>query len=88
MFGSSIVYFIIRLINIYQILIVVACILTWVPRQPGSTFDDVASAIMQIANPWLSIFRRIIPPMGGIDFSPIVAILALQLIMRLLVLIL
>ena len=31
----------------------------------------------------LNLFRRFIPPMGGIDFSPVVAIIALQLVQRL-----
>ncbi|MGB5594536.1 MAG: YggT family protein, partial [Crocosphaera sp.] len=33
-----------------------------------------------ITDPYLNIFRSIIPPLGGIDISAILAILALQFI--------
>ncbi len=80
----SIASLIARLFNIYQFLIVVWCVLSWVPRSPGSgnlgTFRDALGILVE---PYLGIFRRIIPPMGGIDFSPIVAIFALGIIERL-----
>jgi YggT family protein len=36
------------------------------------------SFLSPITDPYLNLFRSIIPPMGGIDFSPILAILVLQ----------
>ncbi|MER3588393.1 MAG: hypothetical protein C4322_09720, partial [Mastigocladus sp. ERB_26_1] len=38
-----------------------------------------------ITDPYLNIFRNIIPPLGGIDFSPILAFLVLNIIGSLLV---
>ncbi len=73
-----------KLFNIYQFLIVVWCILSWVPRTGGqSNLGTFRDAVGMLVEPYLGIFRRFIPPMGGIDFSPIVAIFALSLIERL-----
>lgn len=62
--------------NIYFWLIVVRIFLTWIPtidwyNQPFK-FLAIASDII------LSPFRRIVPAMGGIDFSPIIALLFFQ----------
>lgn len=50
--------------------------MSWVPQVRESTFGQVLSRLVE---PYLSLFRRIIPPLGMIDFSPIVAIIALSL---------
>ncbi|MGI6231115.1 MAG: YggT family protein [Tractidigestivibacter sp.] len=78
---------VVNLFRIYNILIIVWCILSWIPRGAGIV-DDFRYAIGRLVEPWLSIFRRFIPPLGGIDFSPIVAILALELVERLILMIL
>ncbi len=63
----------------YYILIIIRIFLTWIPnidwdQQP---FQWVRS----ITDPFLNIFRGIIPPIGGmLDISPIVAILLLQIL--------
>ena len=62
--------------NIYFWLIIVRIFLTWIPsidwyNQP---FKFLAIASDIVLNP----FRKIIPAMGGIDFSPIIALLFLQ----------
>lgn len=76
-----------QLFRIYNILIIIWCVLSWVPRGPG-VLNDLRSAIGTLVGPWLGVFRRIIPSLGGIDFSPIVAIFALEVIERLLLAIL
>lgn len=45
---------------------------------------DLAMVLDSICGPYLNLFRRIIPPMGGIDFSPVIALIALNLAERLL----
>lgn len=63
----------------YYILIIIRIFLTWIPnidwdQQP---FQWVRS----VTDPFLNIFRGIIPPIGGmLDISPIVAILLLQIL--------
>lgn len=71
-----------QLISFYQILIIVYVLMSWLRPSTGLLYD-VYHALGTITEPWLGIFRRIIPPLGMIDISPIVAILALDLIQSL-----
>jgi uncharacterized protein YggT (Ycf19 family) len=71
-----------KLFQIYMLLIVIWCIMSWIPRG-NSTVDSIRDALGSLVEPWLNLFRRLIPPFGGIDFSPIVALFALELIERL-----
>ena len=48
-------------------------------------FNPVRSFLDKIVNPLLDPIRRILPPMAGFDFSPIVLLLAFQLVEYLLV---
>lgn len=73
------------LINFYNILIIVYCLLTWIPMNPNGLLADIGAVLDGIVDPYLNFFRRIMPPMGGIDFSPVIAVLALTFIERLLV---
>ncbi|MEB3147391.1 MAG: YggT family protein [Sphaerospermopsis sp.] len=51
-------------------------LLTWFPQV--NWYNQPFAALSQITDPYLNLFRSIIPPLGGIDFSPMVAILLLQ----------
>lgn len=73
------------LINFYNILIIVYCLLTWIPMNPNGLLADIGAVLDGIVGPYLNFFRGIMPPMGGIDFSPVIAVLALTFIERLLV---
>ena len=49
-------------------------------RPPYSrTTDAILGFLRDICEPFLRIFRRVLPSFGGIDFSPIVAIVVLEL---------
>jgi YggT family protein len=61
----------------YIILIIVYVLMSWLPMN-GAAIQDVYRVIGSLVEPYLGLFRRFIPPMGGMDFSPIVAILLLQ----------
>lgn len=75
---------VVRLFDIYMFLVIIWCVMSWIPRG-NSTVDSIRGALDMLVEPWLNLFRRIIPPFGGIDFSPIVAIFALELLERLIV---
>lgn len=68
-------------IAIYTILLVIRVLLTWFPTI--NWFDQPFAALRQITDPYLDLFRSFIPPLGGIDFSAILAIMLLQLVGRL-----
>ncbi|GED18585.1 MULTISPECIES: YggT family protein [Kurthia] len=63
--------------EIYFYVIIAYVLMSWLPALQESTFGQV---IGKIVEPYLEIFRKIIPPIGMIDISPIVAIIALNFI--------
>jgi len=65
-------------INIYLLLIFIRLVLTWF--QTVDVANQAISFLSPITDPYLNIFRSFIPPLGGIDLSPILAIIVLQLI--------
>ena len=73
-----------QVVNFYVILIIIYCILSWVPHERGF-FRDLYNVLGSICEPFLGLFRKLIPPVGGggvaLDISPIIAILVLQLLM-------
>lgn len=64
-------------IEVYTWLIFIRIILSWVRVNP---YQPVVRFIFETTEPVLGFFRRLIPPVGMIDFSPIAAFLALQIL--------
>lgn len=64
-------------ITIYTYVLIIRILLTWFPTI--SWYDQPFAALSQLTDPYLNLFRSFIPPLGGIDISPILAILLLQL---------
>lgn len=81
---SMILGIIVRLVDVYTLLIFVYVLMSWIPSKRGLV-ADIDNVLAKLCDPYLDLFRRFIPPIGGmVDISPIVAILALQLVVRLL----
>ena len=71
------------LIYVYSLLIflyiIVQLLFSAGLRPPYSrTFDATFGFLREISEPLLRIFRRVIPPFGGLDLSPFFALIALQ----------
>lgn len=62
----------------YFILIILRIFLTWIPSINWN--QQPIKSIREVTDMYLDIFRRFIPPVGGLDFSPIIAIIVLQLL--------
>jgi YggT family protein len=78
------------LIQVYTLLIIVYIVVNLLLavglRPPYSrTTDAVLGFLRDVCEPFLRIFRRVLPMMGGFDFSPILAILTLQIINNLVI---
>ena len=69
------------LLRIYSFCIVVWCLSSWITVSNDSV-KNILEAIGKIVEPYLSVFRRVIPPISGIDLSPIVALFVLNLVGR------
>jgi YggT family protein len=63
-------------IQIYTTLLIIRVLLSWFPNI--NWYNQPFAALSQITDPYLNLFRSIIPPLGGIDFSPILAFLLLS----------
>ena len=72
---TAIVSLVLLSINVFFFGIILYIILSWIA--PG-TYNPVAALLQVIAEPVLRPFRRVIKPMGGLDISPIFAIIGLQ----------
>jgi len=71
-------YYINLLYQIYFYMIIAYVLLSWLPNERQSFVGELLGKIVE---PYLSIFRRFIPPIGGmIDISPIIALIALQFV--------
>jgi uncharacterized protein YggT (Ycf19 family) len=73
------------LIYIYTLLILVHIVVQWLlafgVRPPYSrTSDAILGFLRDVCEPFLRLFRRVLPQLGGLDFSPIVAIIALEVL--------
>ena len=76
---------IVSLTNAYTTVIFIYVLMSWIPTQTGIV-ADIYRVLGKICDPYLDLFRKIIPPIGGmIDISPIFALLVLQFVVRLIV---
>lgn len=63
-------------LSLYSWAIIIYIFMSWFPGARESSFGEILG---RICEPYLEMFRKFIPPLGMIDFSPIVAILVLHL---------
>ncbi len=68
----------VQFIQIYWILLIVRILLSWF--QTAEWAGQVISFLSPITDPYLNIFRSIIPPIGGLDLSAILALILLQFV--------
>ena len=65
------------MVNIFLFAIIIQAIISWI--NPG-TYNPVSTLLHQLTNPVLEPFRRVIPPVSGMDLSPLAAIIAIYLL--------
>jgi YggT family protein len=66
-----------RLVDLYSLLIFVTVILSWVRMDPRS---PLVTILRRLTEPALAPIRRVLHPMGGLDLSPAVLLIALQIL--------
>jgi uncharacterized protein YggT (Ycf19 family) len=81
--ATSVQRFVSVFVGVYVLLIFAYIIASWVPGGGSPTLERVRQFLYDVCEPYLRIFRRVIPPIGPLDLSPIVAILALYVLERL-----
>ena len=66
-----------RTLEIYSLILLVRVLLSWFPNLDWG--NPLLSTVSSITDPYLNAFRGLIPPIGGLDLSAILAFLALNL---------
>jgi YggT family protein len=78
-------YFIIVLARVLNVAILARVILSWIPI---SRDNRLVLLVMEITEPILSPIRRVIPSLGGLDLSPLIALILIEMAQRVLLTIL
>ncbi len=67
------------LLNAYMWIVIIRAIVSWVNPDP---YNPIVSFLYRVTEPVLRYVRRFLPPLGGIDFSPIIVLVAIVFIDR------
>ena len=77
-----------KLLGVYQLIIFVWVILGWLQMYNALPYSRPLHMVMEVlyrlTEPVLGFFRRLLPPMGGLDLSPLIAILGLEVLIMIL----
>ena len=74
--------FLARIIDLYSLVVLVAVILSWIQLDRRNPLVTITHALTE---PVLAPIRKILPVMGGLDLSPMVLLIALQILKGILV---
>lgn len=69
-------------LSIYTLILLVRVLLSWFPNLDWG--NPVLSTVSSITDPYLNVFRGLIPPLGGLDLSAIIAFIALNVVQQVL----
>jgi uncharacterized protein YggT (Ycf19 family) len=81
---DSIQSFVEVFIYVYVLLIFVFILTSWVRLPYSPWLQRIQRFLFDVCDPYLRLFRRVLPPLGPLDLSPVVAVIALFLIQRVL----
>jgi uncharacterized protein YggT (Ycf19 family) len=72
-------------IDVYILMIFAYILTSWIRLPYSPWLNRVQRFLYDVSEPYLRLFRRIIPPFGPLDISPVVAVLVLVIVQQLLV---
>jgi uncharacterized protein YggT (Ycf19 family) len=64
-------------IFVYVIVILVYIITSWIRLPYSPTLNRIQRFLYDVCDPYLRLFRRIVPPLGPLDLSPMLAVIVL-----------
>src|SRR5438094_5573717 len=74
---SSVETFINVFVGLYGLVILVYIITSWLRLPYSPTLNRIQRFLYDVCEPYIRLFRRIMPPFGALDLSPMIAVLAL-----------
>ena len=80
--ASSVNTFIDVFIYVYIILILAYIITSWIRLPYSPWLNRIQRFLYDVCEPYLRLFRRVLPPLGPLDLSPMVAVLVLVLLQQ------
>ena len=70
-----------QIIDLYSLIVFVSVVMSWMQLPPS---NPIAQFVHALTEPVLGPLRRALPSMGGLDFSPMVLLIGLQMLRGLL----
>jgi YggT family protein len=70
------------LFQVLSLAIIARALISWFPISP---YHPVVTLLNQITEPFLAPLRRLLPSAGGMDLSPLVAIILIQVVERIVI---
>ena len=74
---------IIAISGLYTLMILIWAIFSWFDHSRG-ILRDIYAVLDKLVGPYVRIFNKILPPMGGINISPFIAFIVLQIVVQIL----
>lgn len=81
--GSAILFLVYAILQLLMLVIIVSAVLSWliafdVLNMRNPTVYRIYTGLERFTQPLLAPIRRFVPPLGGLDLSPIIFLLLLQ----------
>lgn len=80
----TIVNWLLRLLDVYSIILVIYALMSWIPTLYGTWFGRI---IVKVSRPYLSLFENLPLQFWGLDFSIVIAFIVLKFIQRFIVIV-
>ena len=71
-------------IGVYILVILLYIITSWVRLPYSPTLNRIQRFLYDVCDPYLRLFRRVIPPLGPLDLSPMLAVISLLIFQQIL----
>jgi YggT family protein len=78
-FGFALLQLVLTVLNIYTWVVIIRALISWVSPDP---YNPIVQILRRLTEPLLRPLRRLVPPhkLGGLDLSPLLLILLIQLV--------
>ena len=80
---STIQNFLNVFIGVYILVILVYIITSWIRLPYSPTLNRIQRFLYDVCDPYLRLFRRVVPPLGPLDLSPMLAVISLLVVQQL-----
>ena len=81
---SQVQVFVRVFINVYILMIFAYILTSWIRLPYSPWLNRIQRFLYDVSEPYLRLFRRVIPPFGPVDISPVVGVLVLVIVQQVL----